>query len=209
MNKSTNTASLATTIALCASLLALAPSQAQAQSLTGDETSRDITANPANLYSLSDPHSVALSTTAKAPTLTPESPSWDWKEHVWLNINGKSYHFQRNGYNEQNGGLGAQIFTTDHSSWLFGHYDNSFHRPTDYLWYNYQPWKLGSTVQVGVIGGLVTGYQAHSRYVPSGIGGFSLTWKPFKKGSNDGPFLVNLVGVPGVAVVGNIGFKFW
>jgi hypothetical protein len=215
MNKSTK-ASLATSIALCAALIAVtATGQALAQSLpdqTGLTAVDGANPGPANLYALTTPNTVfAPSTTAPAavPGLADEKPSWNWKEHVWVNINGKSYHFQRNGYNERNWGLGAQVFTTDHSSWLFGHYDNSFGRPTEYVWYNYQPWQLGSTVQAGVIGGLVTGYQAHSRYVPSGIGGFSLTWKPFKKGNNDGPFLINLVGVPGVAVVGNIGFKFW
>lgn len=133
------------------------------------------------------------------------SADWNWKDHIWLNINGKSYHFKRAGYNEKNSGLGAQIFLSDHSSVLFGHYDNSYRKPTTYLWYNYQPWHWGSTVQVGFIGGLVTGYQKQSIYVPSGIGGLSLTWKPMgEKG-----ILVNIVTVPGVAVVGNIGFKFW
>ena len=51
----------------------------------------------------------------------------------YLQVNGLSYHFQRNNYNEVNKGLGYEFRSRDNYGLLAGYYDNSYHRHSKYL----------------------------------------------------------------------------
>ena len=213
---------------LCALTIAFGVNQAQAQSLptSADESASQPAAVASSAwvanYSLADykvgdasasstfgsasdlsaASSPAGASAATADLSAGQSKPWDWKDHVWLNLNGKSYHFNRDkGYNERNWGAGVQIFTSENTSWLIGHYQNSFYRPTNYVWYNYQPWRVGN-VQLGVMGGLVTGYRARNPNIISGTAALSAT-------IHNDHYLLNFACVPTVACVASVGFKFW
>ncbi len=77
----------------------------------------------------------------------------------WVNTGGFSKHFQDNGRNEVNLGLGFEYRTRPDLSFMAGYHKNSLDLHTRYLAMNYQPLEVGP-FRVGASIGVMDGYPA-------------------------------------------------
>lgn len=76
---------------------------------------------------------------------------------LWINTGGFSKHFEDNGRNETNLGLGAEYRFRDDLSVMAGYHKNSLNLRTAYAAVNYQPLEIGP-LKVGASIGVMTGY---------------------------------------------------
>ena len=119
----------------------------------------------------------------------------------WLDINGIAYHFDRSReHNERNWGLGLEVPTSDHTTWMIGTYKNSNWQRTDYLWYENTPWRLGP-LQVGWMAGVATGYRSNP-HSPMPVAGLAIV----SRGKRIG---VNVICLPPVVCAANVMLKVW
>jgi hypothetical protein len=75
----------------------------------------------------------------------------------WLQIPVASYHTHRNGYNEQNLGLGYELTINEKWSVGAGFYRNSYRKDSMYAGATYYRWQIGQ-IRLGTSMGVVTGY---------------------------------------------------
>lgn len=78
---------------------------------------------------------------------------------LWVNFGGFSKHFQDNGRNETNLGLGAEYRFHEDVSIMAGYHENSLRLRTKYAAVNYQPLEIGP-LKVGASVGFMDGYPA-------------------------------------------------
>jgi len=76
---------------------------------------------------------------------------------LWVNTGGFSKHFEDNGRNETNLGLGAEYRLRDDLSVMAGYHKNSLNLRTRYAAINYQPLEVGP-FKVGASIGVMDGY---------------------------------------------------
>lgn len=76
---------------------------------------------------------------------------------LWVNTGGFSKHFEDNGRNEVNLGLGAEYRFRDNLSVMVGYHKNSLDLRTRYAAVNYQPLNIGP-FKIGASIGVMTGY---------------------------------------------------
>lgn len=87
------------------------------------------------------------------------SPLQCQADELWINTGGFSKHFQDNGRNETNLGLGAEYRFHEDMSVMVGYHKNSLSLRTRYAAVNYQPLNIGS-VKIGASIGVMDGYPA-------------------------------------------------
>jgi hypothetical protein len=88
---------------------------------------------------------------------TPIAPTQQGPQ-IWLTSGFLSYHFKRDaGYNEQNTGLGAELYFDDSNVIAAGIYRNSVRRTSHYLQYAWTPLSVGR-IRLGAAIGLIDGY---------------------------------------------------
>lgn len=77
---------------------------------------------------------------------------------IWLTSGFLSHHFKRDaGYNEQNTGIGAELYFDDSNAIAAGIYRNSVRRTSHYLQYAWSPLSVGP-FRLGAAIGLIDGY---------------------------------------------------
>jgi len=76
---------------------------------------------------------------------------------LWVNTGGFSKHFEDNGRNETNLGLGVEYRFRDDMSVMTGYHKNSLDLRTRYAAVNYQPFEMGP-FKIGASVGVMTGY---------------------------------------------------
>ena len=106
-------------------------------------------------------------------------------DELWINTGGFSKHFENNGRNETNLGLGAEYRFRDDLSLMAGFHKNSLDLRTTYAAVNYQPFTVGS-IKIGASVGVMTGYPQKN-----GGGGFfavlpMMTYEGTRFGANFG-----------------------
>lgn len=80
---------------------------------------------------------------------------------LWVNTGGFSKHFEDNGRNETNLGLGAEYRFRDDLSIMAGYHKNSLSLRTRYAAVNYQPLEMGP-FKIGASVGVMDGYPMKS-----------------------------------------------
>lgn len=80
---------------------------------------------------------------------------------LWVNTGGFSKHFEDNGRNEVNLGLGAEYRFRNDLSVMAGYHKNSLKLTTRYIAVNYQPLELGP-FKIGASVGVMDGYPMKS-----------------------------------------------
>lgn len=80
---------------------------------------------------------------------------------LWINTGGFSKHFEDNGRNEVNLGLGAEYRFRDDLSVMVGYHKNSLDLRTRYAAVNYQPFEMGP-FKIGASIGVMDGYPMKS-----------------------------------------------
>lgn len=80
---------------------------------------------------------------------------------LWINTGGFSKHFEDNGRNEVNLGLGAEYRFRDDLSVMAGYHKNSLDLRTRYVAVNYQPFGVGP-FKIGASVGVMDGYPMKS-----------------------------------------------
>lgn len=110
----------------------------------------------------------------------------------WLVLNGASHHFERNGQEERNYGLGLERHYSERWTGSAGIYRNSSGDASVYLASAYTPWRAYGA-RWGVLGGLVTGYEGKDKgqrrsdqdaLTPAILGGFTAAWEGGRIGLN-------------------------
>jgi hypothetical protein len=79
------------------------------------------------------------------------------QNELWVNTGGFSRHFQDNGRNETNLGLGVEYRIRDDVSVMAWQHKNSLGLRTRYVAVNYQPLQLGP-IKIGASVGVMDGY---------------------------------------------------
>lgn len=104
---------------------------------------------------------------------------------LWVNIGGFSKHFEDNGRNETNLGLGAEYRFRDDLSVMAGQHKNSLNLRTRYAAVNYHPFSIGS-VKIGASVGVMDGYPAMNKGGAFFAALPMVTWEGERFGANFG-----------------------
>jgi len=141
--------------------------ETETETETGRTLLADALPQPASLLpkATAEADATAVDKSAKAKVVSPEEnkdtePGLLSKiaANTWLQINGASYHFDRDrGFNERNYGLGLMYRISEDKAVAVGEYKNSINKTSHYAYLDYEPLKMGP-VRAGVLAGTVDGY---------------------------------------------------
>jgi outer membrane scaffolding protein for murein synthesis (MipA/OmpV family) len=124
-------------------------------------------------------------------------------DELWVNTGGFSKHFEDNGRNEVNFGLGAEYRFRDDVSVMAGFHKNSLDLRTRYAAMVYQPWSIGN-VKIGVSMGYMDGYPLKSQ----GKGFFAVLPMATYEGDRFGVNLGVIPNIPSQHVEGAVALQF-
>lgn len=117
----------------------------------------------------------------------------------YLAVSLRSYHVVRKGQNELNLGLACEWKYSERVRGSAGFYDNSSNNFSAYAAAVYSPVRLAPGVRLGVMGGLVTGYE-RKPWQPIPLGGLVLSAENARHG-------VNLTLLPAAGGIFHLAYK--